>query len=83
MNSERVDSIFTLASVFLTANRKWIVEFAAENRLPAMYHNEDFIEDGGLILYAPSLLDLYRRAVSNHERRTPSRCYSPLDRGGP
>jgi ABC-type uncharacterized transport system substrate-binding protein len=60
---ERVGGLFTLASAFLTANRKRIVEFAAKNRLPAMYHNEDFIEDRGLMSYAPSLLDLYRRAA--------------------
>jgi len=29
-----------------------------------MYHNEDFIEAGGLMSYAPSLLDLYRRAAT-------------------
>ena len=60
---DRLDGLFTLASAFLTANRKRIVEFAAKNRLPAMYHNEDFIEEGGLMSYAPSLLDLYRRAA--------------------
>ena len=63
MTRDRLDGLFTLASAFLTANRKRIVEFAAKNRLPAMYHNEDFIEEGGLMSYAPSLLDLYRRAA--------------------
>jgi hypothetical protein len=33
---ERLDGLFTVASVFLTANRKRIVEFAAKNRLPAI-----------------------------------------------
>ena len=61
---ERVDGLFTVASAFLTANRKRIVEFAAKNKLPGMYHNEDFIEAGGLMSYAPSLLDLYRRAAT-------------------
>jgi len=64
VTKERLDGLFTLASAFLTANRKRIVEFAAKNRLPAIYHNEDFIEDGGLMSYAPSLLDLYRRAAT-------------------
>jgi len=61
---ERLDGLLTVASQFLTANRKRIVEFAAKNRLPAMYHNEDFIEAGGLMSYAPSLLDMHRRAAT-------------------
>jgi putative ABC transport system substrate-binding protein len=61
---ERLDGLFTVASTFLTANRKRIVDFAAKNRLPAMYHNEDFIEAGGLMTYAPSLLDMHQRAAT-------------------
>jgi putative ABC transport system substrate-binding protein len=63
MTKDRVDGIFTVASVLLTANRKRIVDFAAKNRLPAIYHNEDFIEAGGLMSYAPSLIDMHRRAA--------------------
>jgi len=29
-----------------------------------MYHNEDFIEVGGLMTYAPSLLDMHQRAAT-------------------
>jgi len=61
---ERLDGLFTVTSTFLTANRKRIVDFAAKNRLPAMYHNEDFIEAGGLMTYAPSLLDMHQRAAT-------------------
>ena len=61
---ERLDGLFTVTSTFLTANRKRIVEFALKNKLPAMYHNEDFIEAGGLMTYAPSLLDMHRRAAT-------------------
>jgi putative ABC transport system substrate-binding protein len=50
--------------VLLTANRKRIVEFATKNRFPAIYHNEDFIEAGGLMSYAPSVLDMHRRAAT-------------------
>ena len=53
---ERLDGLFTVTSTFLTAHRKRIVDFAAKNRLPAMYHNEDFIEAGGLMTYARACL---------------------------
>jgi len=63
ITKDGLDGLFTIANVLLTANRKRIVDFAAKNKLPAIYHNEDFIEVGGLMSYAPSLLDLYRRAA--------------------
>ena len=40
-----------------------MLDFAAKNRLPAMYPNSEFVEAGGLMSYAPSYTDLYRRAA--------------------
>ena len=40
-----------------------IVEFAAKNRLPEMYAGPEFADPGGLMSYAPSYTDLYRRAA--------------------
>ena len=53
MARDKPDGLFTIASAFLTANRKRILDFAARSRIPGMYHNEDFIEAGGLMSYAP------------------------------
>jgi len=61
---ERLDGLFTVTSTFLTAHHKRIVDFALKNKLPAIYHNEDFIEAGGLMTYAPSLLDMHVRAAT-------------------
>jgi putative ABC transport system substrate-binding protein len=61
---ERSDGLFTVTAAFMTLNRKRIVEFAAKNRLPAMYHNEQFVEDGGLMSYATSIQDLHYRAAT-------------------
>src|SRR5262249_40349151 len=41
-----------------------IVEFATKNRLPAMYAGSEFVEAGGLMSYAPSYSDLFRRAAT-------------------
>ena len=46
------------------ANRKRILDFAAKNRLPAIYYATEFVEDGGLMSYAPQFADLYRRAAT-------------------
>jgi len=45
-----------------TAQRQ-VLDFAAKNRLPAMYPTSEFVEAGGLMSYAPSYTDLFRRAA--------------------
>jgi putative ABC transport system substrate-binding protein len=39
------------------------VELAAKSRLPAVYELKDYVEAGGLMVYGPSTLDMYRRAA--------------------
>ena len=41
-----------------------IVDLAAANRIPAMYETMNFVNAGGLMLYGPSFLDLYRNAAT-------------------
>jgi putative tryptophan/tyrosine transport system substrate-binding protein len=50
-------------SPVFTTNRHRILSFAAKNRLPGIYPWREYVEDGGLMSYAPSLSDLYRRAA--------------------
>ena len=47
-----------------TTNRKSIVDFAAAERLPAVYWWREFVEAGGLMHYGPSVDEMYRRAAS-------------------
>jgi len=46
-----------------SANRKQILDFAANNRLPGIYPWREYVEDGGLMSYSTKLSDLYRRAA--------------------
>jgi len=45
-------------------SRKTLLEFAVKNRLPAIYYAAEFVDDGGLMSYAPQFSDLYRRAAT-------------------
>jgi len=47
-----------------TGNRKQILDYAQRNRLPAIYPWREYVQDGGLMSYAPNLADLYRRAAN-------------------
>src|SRR2546423_2377351 len=63
IESGRVDALLTLVDPFTMQNRKRIVEFAAQRRLPAIYEAGEFVETGGLISYGPNLLVIERRAA--------------------
>ena len=45
------------------AERKRIVELAGKYRLPAIYAQKEFVDEGGLMSYGVDLPDLHRRAA--------------------
>ncbi len=64
MIRERVEGLSTASGAVNNINRKRIVEMAAKNRLPAVYHTGQFVEDGGLMFYGPNLAEMFRRAAT-------------------
>src|SRR5215469_1995202 len=61
---QRPDAITMVADRFLLAQRTQIVAFVAKTRLPAMFPYRDFVVAGGLMSYAPSYEDLFRRSAT-------------------
>jgi ABC-type uncharacterized transport system substrate-binding protein len=60
----RAQGVVTLNSAILGSQRAQIVELAVKERLPVMYHQNDFVEAGGLMFYGANIPDLSRRAAS-------------------
>ena len=60
----RPDAVITLSSAFITSHRKQLIDFAAKNRLPAIFNAKEFVDDGGLMSYSTSIPDLFRRAAT-------------------
>jgi len=60
---KQVGAMMTTATRPIFAERKRIVELADEYRLPAIYHQKEFVDDGGLMSYGVNYADLYRRAA--------------------
>jgi putative ABC transport system substrate-binding protein len=56
-------ALITTPGGIIGTQRRQVLEFAAKNRLPAMYTNSEFVEAGGLMSYAPNLADQWRRAA--------------------
>jgi len=57
------DGLLLLADPLTNSMRARIVEFARENKLPAIYETREFVDAGGLMSYGPNVSDNYRRAA--------------------
>ena len=64
MKAASVQGLIILTDAVLYNQRNRILTLAAGNRLPVMHFFRQFVEEGGLMSYAPSDLDLFRRAAS-------------------
>ena len=60
---KQVNAILPLANRPFFGERKWIVELAGKYRLPAIYFQKEFVDEGGLMSYGADFDDLYRRAA--------------------
>ena len=60
---EQAQALITTLSGQIATQRGQVLDFAAKNRLPAMYPYSEFVEAGGLMSYAPDQRDLWQRAA--------------------
>jgi ABC-type uncharacterized transport system substrate-binding protein len=60
---KQVDAIMTISARRFFAERKRIVELATKYRLPAIYPEKGFVDEGGLMSYGADFNDLFRRAA--------------------
>ena len=72
----RADAVLVLNSPVIFSQRAQMVELAVKNRLPVIYPQNEYVEDGGLMSYAPNYADLFRRAATYVDKilkgRTPA-----------
>lgn len=66
--NERVDAVQVLPSPLFNAQRGRLIELAARYRLPAFYEFKDYVQDGGLMSYGPSISEMYGRSASYVDR---------------
>src|SRR5215831_8251329 len=63
------DALVVLNDPFMFTNRRIIVDAADRFRLPTISGFREYVDDGGLISYGPSITDTYRRAASYVDRK--------------
>jgi putative ABC transport system substrate-binding protein len=61
ITAQRAHAVLVITDPITFRNRDRIIEFAARNRLPAMHEVREFVNDGGLMSYWPSLVAMIRR----------------------
>ncbi len=65
---KQVGAIMTLSTRSIFAERKRIVELAVKYRLPAIYSQKEYVDEGGLMSYGADSEDLYRKAAQYVDR---------------
>src|SRR6516162_842856 len=60
LSQQRVTAMLLVGNPFFDTNRNKIIAFAAQQKLPAMYHFREYVVDGGLMSYGTSLGEAYR-----------------------
>jgi len=60
---KQVGAIMPISSRSLFAERKRIVELAVKYRVPAIYPQKEYVDEGGLMYYGIDSTDLYRSAA--------------------
>ncbi len=64
MARERVDGFLAVASPLTRSQRALLAELSLKHRLAGMFGTRENVEAGGLMSYAPDLVDLHRRAAT-------------------
>jgi putative ABC transport system substrate-binding protein len=68
MRRKRPDALFVITDPLTQLNRKQLVELATKNRLPAMYENAPYVDDGGLMAYGPSQAENLKIALQHVDK---------------
>jgi len=59
----RAEALITLRNPLIVRRRTQIVRLAERYRIPTMFDERQFVEEGGLMAYGTNLVELYRRAA--------------------
>ena len=64
MTAKRAGALLVLGDVMFVTYRTRLADLAAKGRLPAMYAQRQFVDDGGLMSYGANSTDNFRRAAT-------------------
>jgi putative tryptophan/tyrosine transport system substrate-binding protein len=62
------DGLLVIAEAFFHYNRATIIGLASTARVPAIYPEREYADDGGLIAYGPNVVEHFRQAAGYVDR---------------
>lgn len=62
IRASKAGALFVVDDLLITSYQREILAFATEQKLPVMSLYEEFVANGGLVCYGPSIGEMYRRA---------------------
>ncbi len=65
---KRPDALFVITDPLTQLNRKHLVELVTKSRLPAMYENSPYVDEGGLMAYGPSQAENLQQALQHIDK---------------
>jgi putative tryptophan/tyrosine transport system substrate-binding protein len=68
MDRDPPDAILMVSDALTILNRKRVFDYATAHRLPAIYENDPYVRDGGLMSYGADLNESWTRTASLVER---------------
>lgn len=68
MVADGMNGLVNFQSGFSLAHRQFIVDFAAQHRLPAIYQATRFVDAGGLMAYSPDQDEQFREAARKADK---------------
>jgi putative tryptophan/tyrosine transport system substrate-binding protein len=68
MVRDRPDAILMVTDALTALHRKRVFEFAAQQKVPAIYEYASLVRDGGLMSYGPDMGEVYDRAAGLADR---------------
>jgi len=68
MSSNPPDAILMVTDMLTLLNRKRVIDFATERRLPAIFEYANLTRDGGLMSYGPDVGNMFDRAAGLADR---------------
>jgi len=64
MTRDKPDALLVARSQVTINNRARVIDFAAKRKLPSMFAESLFVDDGGVMSYGADTVDLYSRAAT-------------------
>jgi len=58
---QRPDGLFVAPDSYYSTRREQLIRLAAKHGIPAIYSVRDYVEEGGLMSYGPSITDMFYR----------------------